>query len=265
MMHPTIARRPVAQRLREWLIARCLAPINLDGRQVQDITIDGDSVSQVTMDGQQVFDDAIPDSGLAHQYDATEITANDSDAVTAWANQEGGDDLTAGTAPTYKTSIIGGNAVVRHDGTNEYLTASFSSTVTAPYHIFMVAQLTATNSGSFNYALDGGSSNDLAYREDDGPNFDWGGLNVTSSDTTAHIHTLLADGANSTVRIDGTQEATGDSGVSDLTGLSTGARPDGVLHGPWDIGEILIYSQQLSDSDRDSVESYLADKWEIIL
>ena len=90
-MSHAIARRPVAQRLRKWLIARCLAPINLDGSQVSDVTIDGQSVSAVTMDGEQVFGGAIPDSDvyLHDDWGDNKLQNRDGSGTTTYNGVEG--------------------------------------------------------------------------------------------------------------------------------------------------------------------------------
>jgi hypothetical protein len=106
-MSHAIARRPVAHRLRKWLIARCLAPINLDGSQVSDVTIDGQSVSQVTMDGEQVFGGAIPDSAVLYWSGAS--------FADPWPDEVQSEEMSINglTATT-----VNGNDAVSGDGTN---------------------------------------------------------------------------------------------------------------------------------------------------
>lgn len=215
--------------------------------------------------------DAIPDSGLVHRYDATELSLNDGDLVSTWPDIEGADDLTAGTAPTYKTSIIGGNPVVRHDGVDDYLSTSWSTTLSEPYMFFIVAKLQNAGSSNQEYLFDGTSAREHRFSAD--PSNDRyiiiqsGSLvNGGSTDGVDAIYTTTWRSGSSAdeVRKNGTQIISGDSGNSDSNGLETrrGGTND---YGEWDIGEIIVYNTELSTSDRDSVESYLADKWGITI
>jgi hypothetical protein len=115
-MSHAIARRPVAQRLREWLIARCLAPINLDGSQVSDVTIDGQSVSAVTMDGDQVFGDAIRDSVTNHwpHDEGSGSTLNDNEASLDFSID----------GATWQTGAGNGGAYLEYDGGDDRSTES---------------------------------------------------------------------------------------------------------------------------------------------
>jgi len=213
---------------------------------------------------------AIPDSGgLQARYDATELSLSDGNSVSTWTDETGsGFDLTAGAAPTFRTSIINGNPAVRHDGTDDYLNVGWSS-IPQPFHVFIVAsKQTAGNTSSENL-IDGGTNDEHLLRsENDGPfwnMFAGSDLDDNSDDTNNNIFAALFNGSSSTLRINGTQVANGNAGGNSSTGLTTGARNGGGAgFGDFDIGEILFYPQDKSSVQSD-VESYLSDKWGISL
>jgi hypothetical protein len=269
-MSHAIARRPVAQRLREWLIARCLAPINIDGSQVSDVTIDGDSVLQVTMDGDEVFGGAIPDSGDLHaRYDAASISAADGDSLSSWGDETGNghtlSQSTSGDKPTYKDGIINSQPVVRFD--DDFMTATFAA-LSQPNTVFMVFQLRSTTSTN-QYIMssdDGTARNDFFHdsNDDDWAMFAGNGLRGGSPETTAHIMSGLYNGGSSDLRIDGSQISSGGVGSDAMGGLTVGARYSDDTFAAVDVGELLIYPQDKSDVYSD-VESYLSDKWGITI
>jgi hypothetical protein len=218
-------------------------------------------------DGTVLYSGAIPDSALAHRYDATEIAGSDGDTVSTWTDQEGTADLTAGTAPTLKTGSNGINSknVVLFDGTDDFLNET-SVDLAQPLHIFLAFRLeTASQDG---YYLDGDTNRVTLLTQD--PEDDYGlnaGTRLTggSTDTDPHIQTALPNGASSTNRLDGTQIASGDAGANNLTDLRVGSAIGNQLHAHISIGEILIYDTELSDADRNDVESYLSDKWGVTI
>jgi hypothetical protein len=231
-------------------------------------------VQEITVDGQTVFTAGatLPQiASLAHHYDATKISGSDGDPIGSWTDQEGSDNLTENTSskkPTLRTNGINGKQILEFDGSDDMLTASFGTTITQPDQIFTVAKKrssgsssretiheTSTNPGR--QLLD--SDGDSTWRIFAGNNLDSG----TNDDTSAHVYTTLYNGSNSVLRRDGVQIASGNAGTEDLPSFRVGADHSPAHYGDYDIAEILIYDADLSDSDRDGVESYLGDKWGI--
>jgi hypothetical protein len=271
MMHPTIARRPVAQRLREWLIARCLAPINIDGSQVSDVTIDGKSVSEVTMDGQQVFGSAIPDSeNIQLRYIAEDQTNqyNDGETVST-LSADVGSDLSATGNPSLNVNAKNDLAAIGYDGSDDGHEGSLSTTFSQPTHRFVVFQYRSF-SGSNDYLL--GTQTDTARHDfiaDSGAD-EYGANAATtlpggSPDTNWHIATILYDGTNSHMRIDGTQVASGDAGTNDYGDLSIGYLGwSNGNHSDALVTELADYGVDESLNER-GIEQFLADKYGITL
>lgn len=209
---------------------------------------------------------AIPDSESLHsRYDATQLSLSDQDSVTTWPDEtDNGHDLTAGTAPTYVSDGINGNPSVRFDGVDDVLQAQFSA-VPQPNTIYVVWQLTETT-GTNPAILDSTNTNDRNLTGfNNGELGIYAGSYIRSSqgeDTNPHITGGLFDGASSTLRIDGSQEASGDtSAVQSHDGHTVGRyAPSDGDYTPIDVGEILFYPEDKSGS-QDDIEQYLADKW----
>jgi hypothetical protein len=211
---------------------------------------------------------AIPDSEDLHaRYDATAISASDGDSISTWSDETGnGFDLTAGTAPTFKTSIINGNPVVRFDGTDDFLDVAFSA-LSQPNHIFVVFQLNSTGSATDSILDSANNSKRHAISHNGSSSygmFAGSGIDGGSPDTNPHIRSDLFNTTSSSLRIDGSQVASGDVGSESLDGFRAASRADDTDFADVDIGEILIYPQEKSGIESD-VENYLSDKWGITI
>lgn len=230
-------------------------------------------VKQVrTGDGRVLFDaePAIPDSGDLHaHYDASALSLSDGQSVSTWGDETGnGYDLTAGAAPTYRTSIINGNPVVRFDGVDDYLSVDFTA-LPQPNTIYIVAQLPTADGSqddSFYDSNEGSIPNQHLYRNNVGTWNAFAGsqLNDGSIDSNAHIHGVKWDGVNTTIRIDGTEVVSGDAGGQSLDGLIMGANAIIGAFAEMDIGEMLIYPSDKSSIQSD-IETYLSNKWGITI
>jgi len=211
------------------------------------------------------------DSGLLHRYDATELTLSDGESVTSWPDEAGSDDLSTGTAPTFRENIINGNPVVRHDGQGDNLTVNWTN-IAAPYEIFTIL-VWRSIPNKFTYYIGGDSSiMPRIGHSSDSPELwmaDAGSrLNGSAvSADTEYITATLFDGANSQHRVNGTTDSTDDAGSNSMQGLTTGLAAndanDFENYGEVDLGEILVYDPDASGYSRADVESYLSDKWGI--
>lgn len=210
----------------------------------------------------------IPDSGLEHDYDATALSASDGSSISTFTDQQGSLDLTGNGV--YRTSGINGNPSIETDGDDDKFDAA-GSTFAQPNHIFMVAQAlnpnelseqskffsTATGSNAHLFGPDGSGS--------------WGaysGAEIAggSTDTNPHVFTVLFDGANSYVRVDGTEVASGDIGGLDLVPLALGYRYNGndqFINAQF--GRLLHYSGTKGSSEEQDIELALADQFGIAL
>jgi hypothetical protein len=260
-MSHAIARRPVAQRLREWLIARCLAPINLDGSQVQDITIDGQSVMDVTMDGTQVFS-AIPDSeNLYALYDFRE-----EDGSVPVDNQEG-------AAPTLTNGGYSGldtiNSIQAGDfsGSSDTVYESLSSNLSQPFTVYATFDFGGSDGSTiWGGDIDDGSKGNLyLYKSNDGSWKLFAGSAVISGTTTDSIQEISArvDGSNSVIREEGTQQGSGDAGSQAMNTMILGSRD--TAREFWDdsLGIVALFDVAHSDTTMDEVDQWIMGKYNI--
>jgi hypothetical protein len=205
----------------------------------------------------------IPDSGdLQHHYIAGGETYNHGDEITTYTDQEGTLDLSDLGDPKYQTNVINGEPVSRYDGTDDAHQNS-SSSISQPLHIFVVGKLNTLSNGN-NQQFTGGT---VQVQYDNSADA-WGlfagsAISGGSPDTNFHIFTAKFDGANSYLRVDGTQLVSGDAGTNRFSDLHLGANkaPNQWLNG--DIAEVPIHGSVLSSSAESDWETYLSDKYGI--
>jgi len=187
----------------------------------------------------------------------------------------------SGQLPIRKTSVQNSLDVVRFDGSTSRLYSNFTLedviTSTA-YTVFAVAKC---STASFNSGTP--PANEFLFAE----NFDsgFGALYFRSSDLvgamgydsapgndaaeTAYtigswaVFTQRWDGTDLSIRVDGgTAASTASEELVTLGNPATlGFQDYNNTYFDGDLGELLVFNVALSDSDREKVESYLADKW----
>jgi len=243
-------------------------PINIDGttENYSNVTIDGQDVEQITIDGQDVLS-AIPDSGDLHaRYDWTQ--ASGTSTVT---DQTGnGFDLTG--SYTGPTATINGNQAGRFDATNnDEIDVSFTAEAT-PVSIFLVMRWEGFASNA-RYVFDSADSGvEIFLNRNGNGNWEFGGSSFFSDgivDKNNHIVSAIykAGGNTSELYIDGgtTPDASGDIGTNSLQGFLIGDDSTTTdRYGDFSIGEVLIYPQDKS-AIRTDIESYLSDKWGVVV
>lgn len=209
-------------------------------------------------------------AGLQAWYkaDAGTSTTTDGVAISQWNDQSGNTrhlaQATGSLQPLYKAAIQNGQPVVRFDGTDDVLTATF--TLNQTVHLFAVlvfriayagnAIAVCGNNASNNGSLFRTSSTDVSLFAGST------GCAVTTTPQAWHSYSGLFNGVSSENRVDGGTASTGNAGVNAFAGLTAGAGTGGAPQpAAADIGEILAYSPSLNAADRQSVESYLRAKW----
>jgi hypothetical protein len=213
----------------------------------------------------------IPDSGnLQTQYNATQsgsVTTSGGD-VTDWQDVVGSNDV-SGTATSYDSSGINGNAAIRFDGNDDQLDDTWSGTINQPFQIYAVLDADVEK----NHAFFKHNSTVNCFEDRNGNNdpelFAGSGLRAPndSSTTSPEIVLFSADGSSSKIRVNGSDVVTGDAGSNDLTdgvSFSVGAG-FGASYFDGHIGEILVYDNNHSSSTITDVENYLSNKWGITI
>lgn len=221
-------------------------------------------------------------AGLKLWLKADAITGlSDGDAVTTWSDSSGqGNNAGQGTAskkPTYKTAIKNGLAIVRFDGTDDFMdlaTDLFNTNV--PKTVFVVATVSSTNGlligdvGYDGYWSGGqysqgvmvyGGNAQMMHRSASN------GVYITGGAASAWtiISAIFADGATSYLYQDGAQKGTSTNALASFyTSTSIGGNgsfASTLANG--DFAEIIYYDSALSLADYGSVQTYLNNKWAV--
>ncbi len=204
------------------------------------------------------------------------VPANNA-SISCWKDKSGNAyNAIAGNAPTYSVNAINGKAVLSFNGTSNYLdNSTFALSTTAS--IFAVASPGAGSgfkriiSNHANFYLGAGNATNY-FSSFYGNGSSWG----TTADHGAtglldtgkyYILTSIKDATYDSPYINGSALAARINAMSAFSdGYRVGANND-TLNDFWDgnIGEILIYNTNLSESNRQKVGEYLSNKWAIPL
>lgn len=230
------------------------------------------------------FPDPTSVAGLTGWWDADQLVYSDAgttpavnnDPVYRWtarAGSPGGnlDQTTLGNRPTYKTAIVNGHNVLRFDNSNDYvqgaaisnfLTNSAKTIFTVHYHSTGagIGTLIGDGSGKIAFYVNN-TGGDLIFANDDG-GVDTA-TNTAQSTTTWTIGTGLHSSGNIYCGVSDTRTASMNSAASGNTNLMTGILLVGVQAGvinPFggDIAAVLTFNVALNETDRQTVERYLA-------
>jgi hypothetical protein len=208
-------------------------------------------------------------ANLVAWYDASAITGLvDTDPVATWSDLSGAGNhisqATGASRPTYRTGIVDGKPVVRFDGSNDLLAATMSTSATATVLVVAVPRRTSPSSSYVETIFANGSSADQVQQLDTKA-FGTTSLSV-HTDTGAWGATvaLRKNGATSplSLTVDEVFAASMTaSGAPTGSVLVLGAYSSNNFHGQNDIAEFVYYSRVLDASERESIETYLSEKW----
>jgi hypothetical protein len=199
-------------------------------------------------------------------------TISDGDPVGQWTDLSGQNNhatqATASKKPIWKVNIINGKAVVRFDGTNDFL-QNLTLTKAQPVSIFFV--LNNRVYVSEDRIMDGSVGNSVilsTYINSPEMSIHAGTAYVATNSNlpvaTFGVVYVLLNGASSEIRINGGAATTGNPGVNSFfNGITLGAAVAGTTAAAIDIAEVVIYGAALSANDRLKVETYLNDKYAI--
>ena len=214
--------------------------------------------------------------------DAGQITGlADGAAVNTWADVSGlnrhASQATAASRPTYQTNEANTRPVVRFDGVNDILvnTPHVAISSAQPNTLFIVWKVDSVN--GLDHVFDGGKNeisglgrNTIYQHVDSHKLHSGGGIITSSADFGAgvfNISTGVFDGTSCGLWRNGAVDAAGDAGSASLIdGYIVGnwkVGGSGPLHG--DVAQLLYYSGRLNDTDKKSVERYLANQYNIVL
>jgi hypothetical protein len=176
--------------------------------------------------------------------------------------------------PTRQTGVKNGLDVLRFDGANNTLlsAAALSEFVSGTGSaVFIVAKASAVSGTPFVLPDTGGlhgffgiSGNSVTAFSFDGA-FPVDEASVSHAATEWTVFAATHNGSTLTVRANGVGGAGAAHGTKSAmtAGLRIGRTWNQSAHFNGDVAEIITYNVALSTTDRDSVESYLQDKWAI--
>ncbi len=200
--------------------------------------------------------------------DAANIYSN-GDAVQTWVDKSGNGrnavQATAGNRPSYVSSSINSKPVIRFDGSNDRMVANLY--VGNPYSIFIVYKGNSNNGrllsgdlGTTNWLLSTHNGNQISYYANGWVH------NEAGQQSVAYIASAVNDGK--------TNHFYSNGGLlkSDTTNVSHWG-PYLVMGGSYayadgeqangDIAEVVAYNRALSADERERVECYLGEKYDI--
>ena len=191
-----------------------------------------------------------------------------SGAVSQWTDLSGnGRHLTQSTTsrrPTVKVAEQNNKNVIYFDGGPKGLVTG-SHVLNNPITIFTVVKMYSLN--SYTSIYDGLNNNEANLAGNSGNKIQLytqgfvGGMPAATN--TWYRITVVMNGSNSYDRQNDTVTSTWSDGSVGMGGLRIGEGDGGGENGYMDIGEVIVYNRALSDSEVNSINSYLSVKWGI--
>lgn len=195
------------------------------------------------------------DSGL------TTLALADTDPVGGWKDKSGNArhvlQATAGKRPLLKLAIQNGLPIIRSDGTDDFLQASY--TLNQPYTRYALAKWTGGLT-----LLDGTTLNTGLMYVTGGNVSIFAGSNVSTGANPASffLATAVFNGASSSIRIDSGTAASGNAGASNPGGITLGVRGDTTTQPTAnDYSEIIEVTGLVSAANDAQIRTYFTGKW----
>lgn len=174
-------------------------------------------------------------------------------------------------APVYKESVQNGLPIVRFDrALSQGLQTSSYTLTSVPVTLVTAIHPTDPNGGAYQYYFSSyyyydttkqiyglTNANDLRV---------YAGLNLIDGVLAPEfqIISFVIDGANSLLRINGNQVASGDAGTNFMGQYFRVGDPQTISReGSMDLGEFLLYYKGLTTAELEEAETYLANKWSV--
>ena len=211
--------------------------------------------------------------GLVGWWKADSLDLSDTDPVAQWDDESGaGNHMTQGTAskqPTFRTDRLNSLPAVNFDGSGDELGGSLADSISGSRTVFVVVENPINDSNVRPFVA---GNNLLMAKWTNDDRWIMGRSPSTGEYLDFFDATVLGDPAYWTlvqhddtfVRLNGTQEASGDVGLPTLSSLVFGSRPGASVFFAGDLHEVILYDRPLEADEIEAVEGYLADKWGLI-
>ncbi|MFH1194240.1 MAG: T9SS type A sorting domain-containing protein [bacterium] len=224
------------------------------------------------------YQNSIPTANLKMWLSADKGVITSGSGVTQWCDRSGngknGTQPADIAKPTLVTGVINGKPIIRFTSPQNLFIPIAASVgiANSDYEIFIIAK-SSSSSRQFLISFGDGIGPELQINA-------WGfgaslisnnfddcnsGSTGSYSDGTAHLISGVVNSSGSILRIDGDNLASSSSNfiTAGLSGARIGMRQSGVFPFEGDIAEIIIYSSVLSAENREIVERYLDEKYDI--
>jgi hypothetical protein len=209
------------------------------------------------------------DAGTFQDSALTTPATADAAPVGGWVDQSGsGNDLlqaTAGLRPTLQTGELDTRPVIRFDGSDDFLEATFGAASAQPNHLFIVVKQLAADPG-VSTVFDSSTANGQRLYAADADTYEMfaGGSGPTRDFGTTDFMLIeaLFTGAGSTLIIDGGAAGTGNPGAGTLAGLCLGAAGGGGGgFSNQDVAEVLAVGDPVTGDNLTNLRSYFATRF----
>ena len=196
------------------------------------------------------------------------------DAVRTWLDLSGSgldmEEANTNRYPVYQSGVLNNKPVVHFEAEYDVrLESTLFDPIGHPLTVFVVGSKEGGDDRGYilstvgaDHPINGAIA--LARDGDELSAFAGNWLSSGTSDVFAHqLITVLFDGADSEILINGVSKATGNTGNRDMTRLFIGGRGDDADFFDGDIAEVIIYDRRLATTERRQVEDYLLEKYDL--
>lgn len=225
--------------------------------------------------GSTVVEDFVPTdvAGLTLWINSENVTKDGGNLVSQMTDLSGNDNHlvngTVATQPLWVDGLVNSLPAVTFPDTDQIITvANFAEgNLSMPYYFFMVLTYTdRTGSSYYDFGAGVGASLDTLEYYDGSTNIRWyaGGDEIAVLRSGGyHYNSILWNGASSSYREDGVETSTANIGSQVMQGLTLGASKNSSDNGNPLFCEFLIYNNDIGTSNRDKIETYLKDKYNL--
>ncbi len=218
----------------------------------------------------------VPKNNLKLRLRADQGVTSSSDSVSEWDDMSGnGNNATqsySANQPLYVAGAMNNMPVIRFDG-GSHLALPTSTALGIQNHDYEMFIVARSSSSNIQFLLSGNTLEQFEYHLNGvGARFipitatylDLG-TSGTYTDGKPHVFEAHASSSGGGMSVDGVNGGTTTANILSSDGgiLRIGERSDGTLHFNGDIAEVLVYDTVLTSTQRDSVEQYLAARYNI--
>jgi len=223
---------------------------------------------------QEFFPTDFTDNIVWLNNDPTTMTMSGANRVSEWRDSSGNSNhfiqATGGNQPLYVANAINGqNGIQWENGTNQWLARIFTITYAQPLEFFIVWNLDSNSTATFPYLFDRSVSGDRFFLYWNSNNIRVGSSTlVTAYGSKTRPFNLMAtqitfNNTATKVYENGTLKGTFTTGTSVLSTLRLGhlGSTDATTRLSGYICEVIIYSRELTTTERTKVNNYLKVKY----